>query len=80
MRYRPGAAHRKRSLASANYVGRRIPVGRNPRGVVLSPDGKRLYVANRMDDNITVIDTNTDKVVSTFDLGGPKDIDAPAPR
>lgn len=60
--------------ASANYVVARIPVGRNPRGIVVSPDGKRLYVANRMDDTVGVIDTATNKVVSTFDLGGPKAI------
>ena len=58
--------------ASANYVTARIPVGHNPRGMVLSPDGKRLYVANRMDDTISVINTGSDKVVSTFGLGGPK--------
>ncbi|HMD16801.1 MAG TPA: beta-propeller fold lactonase family protein [Terriglobales bacterium] len=60
--------------ASANYVTARIPVGRNPRGIVLSPDGKRLYVATRMDDKIAVIDTKTAKVVASFDLGGPKEI------
>lgn len=60
--------------ASANYVVTRIPVGRNPRGVVLSPDGRWLYVANRMDDTIGVIDTGTNKVISTIDLGGPKKV------
>jgi YVTN family beta-propeller protein len=62
--------------ASADYVLARIPVGHNPRGVLLSPDGKRLYVANRLDDNVGVIDTATDKVLSTIDLGGPKNVDA----
>ena len=62
--------------ASADYVLARIPVGHNPRGVLLSPDGKRLYVANRLDDNIAVIDTAADKVISTIDLGGPKNVDA----
>ncbi len=62
--------------ASAEYVSVRIPVGHNPRGVVLSPDGKRLYVANRLDDNLSVIDTKAEKVISTIDLGGPKNIDA----
>ena len=62
--------------ASANYVTARIPVGHNPRGALLSQDGKRLYVANRLDDNISVIDTSTEKVVSTFDLGGPKTVNA----
>ena len=50
-------------------------MGRNPRGVMLSPDGKRLYVANRLDDTISVIDTRLSKV-STIDLGGPKKVDA----
>jgi YVTN family beta-propeller protein len=54
----------------------RIPVGHNPRGVLLSQDGKRLYAANRLDDNIAVIDTTTLQVVSTIDLGGPKTVDA----
>jgi len=62
--------------ASADYVLARIPVGHNPRGVLLSPDGKRLYVANRLDDNIAVIDTSSDKVMSTIDLGGPRNADA----
>jgi YVTN family beta-propeller protein len=58
--------------ASANYVSTRIPVGRNPRGITLAPDGKRLYVANRMDDSISVVDTASNRVVSTIDLGGSK--------
>jgi YVTN family beta-propeller protein len=62
--------------ASAEYVSARIPVGHNPRGVALSPDGKRLYVANRLDDTLSMIDTETLKVASTIDLGGPKNIDA----
>ena len=62
--------------ASVNYVVARIPVGHNPRGVLLSKDGKRLYVANRLDDNIAVIDTAANRVVSTIDLGGPKTINA----
>ena len=62
--------------ASADYVLARIPVGHNPRGVLLSPDGQRLYVANRLDDNLAVIDTATDKVISTIDLGGPSKVDA----
>ena len=62
--------------ASADYVLARIPVGHNPRGILLSKDGKQLYVANRLDDNIAVIDTTKDRVVSTIDLGGPKAVDA----
>jgi YVTN family beta-propeller protein len=52
----------------------RIPVGRTPRGVVLSRDGRRLFVANRLDDTISVIDTRTDRVATTITLTGPKTI------
>jgi YVTN family beta-propeller protein len=62
--------------ASAEYVVARIPVGHNPRGVTLSPDGKRLFVANRLDDTISVIDTESDTVISTIALGGPRNVDA----
>ena len=62
--------------APANYVAARIPVGRNPRGVVLTPDGKRLFVANRLDDTISVIDTHSDRIVNTFKLAGPKTANA----
>jgi YVTN family beta-propeller protein len=60
--------------ASANYVVGRIPVGRNPKGLLLSRDGRRLFVANRLDDSIAVIDTANDVVVSSIDLGGKKDM------
>ena len=60
--------------ASAHFVSARIPVGRNPKGVALSPDGARLYVANRLDDTISVIDTAARKVVSTIGLGGPAEL------
>ncbi len=62
--------------ASSNYVVARIAVGRNPRGIALSPDGKRLYVANRLDDTIGVIDTGTDSIIATLDLGGPRQVTA----
>ena len=57
--------------ASANYVSARIPVGRAPKGLALSPDGKRLYVANRMDDTISVVDTAAHRATSTIALGRP---------
>jgi len=60
--------------ASANYVAARIPVGRAPKGIALSPDGKRLYVANRNDDSISVIDTAERRVSSTIALGAPAEI------
>ncbi len=40
----------------------RIPVGRAPQGMALSPDGLRLYVHNFMDRTVTVV--NVSKVVN----------------
>jgi YVTN family beta-propeller protein len=60
--------------ASANYVVARIPVGMNPRGLTLTRDGRRLLVANRLDDTLSVIDTSTNHVASTIQLAGPKAI------
>jgi YVTN family beta-propeller protein len=62
--------------ASSHYVVTRIPVGLNPRGLALSSDGRRLFVANRLDDTISVIDTRMNRVVSTQALNGPKTISA----
>ena len=62
--------------ASANYVVARIPVGPDPRGVLLSPDGKRLYIANRLGDTVTVIDTANNQIAQSIDLGGPQTISA----
>lgn len=60
--------------ASARFVSARIPVGRNPKGVVLAPDGSLLYVANRLDDTVSVIDTASRKVVRTIEMGGPAEL------
>lgn len=60
--------------ASSNYVEARIAVGHNPRGIALSPDATRLYVANRLDDSIAVIDVKTNKLVTTIDLGVPRKV------
>jgi len=62
--------------ASANYVVARIPVGRNPRGLALSPDGSKLYVATRLDDAIAVIDTATRSVVASIPMGAPAELTA----
>jgi len=62
--------------ASANYVVTRIPVGLNPRGLALTYNGRRLFVANRLDDTLSVIDTHTNRVASTIKLAGPKVVTA----
>ena len=55
---------------SSQFVVKRIPTGPNPKGLVLSPDGKTLFVAERLADRITEINTETLEPVGTIDLGG----------
>ena len=56
---------------SSEYVVARIPTGSNPKGLAVSPDGKWVYVANRLDDSITVIDVERQQAVEGISLGGP---------
>ncbi len=56
---------------SHQFVIKRIPTGANPKGLVLSPDGKYLFVAERLEDRINVIGTKDLKTVKLLDLGGP---------
>ena len=60
--------------ASGNYVVAHIPVGHDPRGLTLTRDGRRLFVANRLEDTISVIDTRSNRVISTIALAGPKTV------
>ena len=60
--------------ASAHFVTARIPVGRSPKGIALSPDGSLLYVANRLDDTVSVIDTAARQVLRIIELGGPAEL------
>jgi YVTN family beta-propeller protein len=44
-------------------------IGAWPTPIAVSPDGKRVYVANRDTDTVSVIDTATEKVVALFRAG-----------
>jgi YVTN family beta-propeller protein len=57
---------------SSRFVTKRIHTGADPKGLVLSPDGKCLYVAEQLEDRIAVINTETLEINNTIDLGGPK--------
>ncbi len=68
----PQAARLANDLsASARYVLAHVPVGHNPRAIQVSPDGKLLYVANRLDDTVSIVDTARASVVANIPLGGP---------
>jgi YVTN family beta-propeller protein len=53
------------------FVLARIPVGANPRGIAVSPDGRLVYVANALDDTVSVLDVARRRRVDVIDLGGP---------
>lgn len=57
---------------SSRYVITRIPTGNNPKGMVLSPDGSLLYVAERLNDHVSVINTESLEKVGSIGLEGPR--------
>jgi YVTN family beta-propeller protein len=59
---------------SSRYVIKRISTGANPKGLALSPDGKRLYVAEQLEDRIMVINAESMEPITSIDLGGPRKI------
>ena len=59
---------------SSRYVLKRIPTGANPKGLVLSPEGEYLYVAERLEDRIAVISTEKLETIKTIDIKGPSRI------
>jgi len=50
-------------------IATKITVGNNPKGIAVTPDGKKLYVANQNDNTVSVIDTATNKVTATINVG-----------
>jgi YVTN family beta-propeller protein len=50
-------------------VTKQIAVGKGPEGIDLSPDGREIWVADRGDGALSVIDTATDKVAQTVMTG-----------
>ncbi len=57
---------------SLEFVVAQIPVRNSPRGVTVAPDGKTAYVANSLDDSVSVIDLARLAETARIDLGGPK--------
>jgi DNA-binding beta-propeller fold protein YncE len=70
---RSGKAERSDAIEnmalSYRYVAARIPTGCNPQHMALSPDGSRLFVAERLDDRVLVVDTASLKPVGRIVLG-----------
>ena len=75
------ATDKERRDVFPNHLGKptefvigHIPTLTSPRGLVVSPDGQTVYVANGLDDSVTVIDVATLEAVDRIDLGGPAEI------
>jgi DNA-binding beta-propeller fold protein YncE len=58
--------------ASSEFVVARIATRDNPRGVAVAPDGATAWVANTLDDSLTVVDLGRLAAATRVDLGGPK--------
>jgi len=54
---------------ATGHVLRSIKVPAGPEGVIVTPDGRRVYVSSEDATQLSVIDTATDKVIKTLDLG-----------
>lgn len=52
-----------------NKVVGTIPVPKGPHGLVITPDGRKVYVASDGASTVSVIDTATDRVVGTVGVG-----------
>jgi YVTN family beta-propeller protein len=50
--------------------GERLPVGRRPTAVAISPDGRHGFVANTFSDSVSVIDLKAKRVTAEVPLGG----------
>ncbi len=52
-----------------------IPVGNQPYGIAVSPDGTRAYVGNNVSNTVSVIDTATNRVLTNIPVGnGPRGV------
>jgi len=53
---------------ATNTVTATISAGSQPAGVAVSPDGSRVYVANTASQNVSVIDSGTNTVISAITI------------
>lgn len=59
---------------SAEFLVGHIPTKNSPRGILIAPDGTTAFVANALDDSLTVIDIPQRRAVGRIDLEGPREI------
>ena len=54
---------------TTNRVVRTISVPKGPHGLVMTPDGRKVYVSSDGASTVSVIDTLTDQLVASIDVG-----------
>ncbi|MBI5384205.1 MAG: hypothetical protein HZA90_05905 [Verrucomicrobia bacterium] len=54
---------------SSEYVLARLPTARNPRQLALSPDGKTFFIAERLQDSVLAVNTETLQPLGRIALG-----------
>ncbi|NOR16878.1 hypothetical protein GQ543_04105, partial [candidate division WOR-3 bacterium] len=57
------------TLANAQWLETTIAVGDGPRALVYNPTNNKVYCANWISDNVTVIDGATNAVITTIAVG-----------
>jgi YVTN family beta-propeller protein len=55
--------------ATTNRVLRTIPVPKGPHRLVMTPDGRKVYVSSDGASTVSVIDTSADQIISSIDVG-----------
>jgi YVTN family beta-propeller protein len=60
----------KIDLRNLEVIKSKIPVGKGPHGIAFNEDGEIPYISNMKSNDVSVIDTSTDKVIDTIPGGG----------
>ena len=55
-------------MAQSKVVGT-IPVPKGPHGLVITPNGRKVYVSSDGASTVSVIDTGSDRVIATIEVG-----------
>lgn len=59
---------------SAEFVLAYVATRNSPRGVLVAPDGRTAWIANALDDSLTIVDMDRTSSPARVDLGGPRQI------
>lgn len=54
---------------NTSKIVQEIIAGNAPHGVIISPDGKRVYITNLLSNDVSIIDATTDKKITRVNVG-----------